>query len=223
MTRCLPVFLLMTSCVGATTLNGARTLDVRQTTVTVGGANNVVSAQVRHGLAPDLDIGFSLRNASLGSDLRLRFYRDERLHLAVAPGVQFVLNGLQLDADGVGAVGSGFIDVALPVVAELELTRNLSVVLSPKIILSNRLFLSDRDGSFFTEDVTWTTVQSQLGTRVDLHNRFVAVGASFDVRSSVTQAERFYVIGGVDVTVPWDRVQRRAKRAVRRQERGKTP
>jgi hypothetical protein len=217
--RLLWLFALCNGCVGMTTLNGARPNAPGVTTTHVGVSNSVVTAQLRHGLAPDLDLGVTLRNSSMGSDLRLRFFRSERLHLAVAPGVALVVNGVSFSNSPLGDEYAGFFDVSLPLMAELELTRNFSLALSPRLTVSHRFVANDPEGLFLQEDVTWAVVQPQLGGRVEWHDRRLAVGVSMDVRHSVLQETLWQPFIGVDVAAVYGSAGRQEGRRIRRQVR----
>lgn len=210
---------LLSGCVGVTTLNGARPNAPGVTTVATGVANTVTSTQLRHGLAPDLDLGITVRNASLGTDLRVRFFRSERLHLAVAPGVALVVNGVTLSNSPIGDQYAGYFDVSLPLLAELELTRNLSVAAAPRLTVSHRLVANDPDGSFLQEDVTWAVLQPQLGGRVEWHTPWLAVGVSADLRYSVLQEQLWQPFLGVDFGVVQGSPARQERRRIRRQVR----
>jgi hypothetical protein len=189
------------------------------TTTHVGVSNSVVSAQLRHGLAPDLDLGITLRNASLGTDLRLRFFRTERLHLAVAPGIALVGNGVSFSKSPIGDEYAGYFDVSLPLMAELEITRRLSVAVSPRLTVSHRFVANDPEGAFLQEDVTWSVVQPQLGGRVEWHDNWLAVGVSADVRHSVLQEVLWQPFFGVDVSAVYGSAGRQEERRIRRQVR----
>lgn len=210
---------LSSGCVGVTTLNGARPNDPGQTTVHVGVSNQVQTLQLRHGLAPDVDLGMTVRNASLGTDIRVRFFRSERFHLATAPGFGLVVNGYSLRDSPLGDEYAGYFDVSIPLLAEFELTPQFSVALAPRVTVSHRFVANDPDGVFLQEDVTWAVVQPQLGGRVQWEIGRLAVGGSADVRYSVLQDVLWQPYFGLDVATIRGPLGRREARRIRRQVR----
>lgn len=219
----LPLLLGLSGCVGMTTLNGARTLSAGQQTLTVGGSNQVFSAQLRVGLAPDLDVGFTQRNQTFGVDLRHRFLRTEWLHIAAAPGIAVVPGGLGPGGE-FGLQAYGFVELTLPLLVEAELSRSFSVVLAPRVTLSNRFVFNDANGSFYQEDVQWTSMVAAMGTRIQWHPRKRAiVGLSVDLQTAPTAVVGLLVLAGLDVTIPLDSARATARRGLRRQIRGRTP
>ena len=103
--------------------------------------------------------------------------------------------------------------------AELELTRHLSVTVSPRLTVSNRFVANDPDGAFLQEDVTWAIIQPQLGGRAEWHTERFSVGASVDVRYSAVQEILWQPFFGVDVGVVQASAARKERRRIRRQVR----
>ncbi|MFT6146769.1 MAG: hypothetical protein ACJAZO_002745 [Myxococcota bacterium] len=217
--RVLWLALLSSGCVGVTTLNGARPNAPGETTTHVGVSNKVLTAQLRHGLAPDLDLGITLRNASLGTDLRVRFFRSEHIHLATAPGITLIANGVSFSNSPVGDQYAGFFDVSLPLMAEWQINRHWSVTLAPRLTVSHRFVANDPDGAFLQEDVTWAVLQPQIGGRVQWDVGRLAVGVSADVRSSAVQDVRWQPFFGADITTSLGFRGRHEGRRIRRQVR----
>jgi hypothetical protein len=115
---------LVAGCSSVTTLSGARTLEpgqlefvgalsVNQNTdptssaLTASGQGLPVGIFAdlggRIGVVPNFDVGWRVYTAGVGGDARLRFYRDRRLHLAVAPGF---VSSPSSRSPGVGRWGS---------------------------------------------------------------------------------------------------------------------
>ncbi len=215
--------MVSSGCVGMTTLNGARPNDPGQTTVQVGVSNQVQTVQIRQGLAPDVDLGLTVRNLSVGTDVRVRFFRSERFHLATAPGIALVGNGVSFSNSPIGDQYAGFFDVSLPVMAEFQVTPTLSVAVAPRVTVSHRFVANDPDGAFLQEDVTWAVVQPQLGGRVQWEVGRLAIGASADVRYSVLQEVLWQPYFGLDFTAvrgaPGRIEGRRIRRQVRKENR----
>lgn len=208
----------LSGCIGATTLNGARTLEPGQVTLQAGVANNVYSGQLRAGLAPDVDLGVHLRNGALGTDVRYRFVRTGRFHLATAPEVAVLIGPISGKTE-YGFFAAGGLSTSLPLLAELELGRTLSVALAPRVTLSNRFVFNNKDGSFYQENAQWTSVILSAGTRVDWHPGRWGFGISFDVQHAPMAAVNPQPFVGADVRLMLPQLSRRARREVRQQAR----
>jgi hypothetical protein len=81
--------------------------------------------QLRYGAADRLDLGVSIRNLStLGVDLKWNFLREKSVDMAIVPGAQAIYLGT--------SEGSAFLSyIHLPLLLGLNLSDNLSIVLSP--------------------------------------------------------------------------------------------
>ena len=173
----------LTGCVGATTLNGARPNAPGETTLHTGTSTpGVVSLQLRHGVAPDVDLGFTARNGILGVDIRARVIRTRRLHVAIQPSLMGGLTNYVFSEADFGLRGAGAFGVTLPVLTEVELTRHTAVTVAPALTVGNRFVLASAEGDFYTQDTTWARVQPSLGWRVTQDIGRVRVGVSLDLR-----------------------------------------
>ena len=122
--------ILLLGCTTLHTVDGAKTLDVKQ--VQIGAAGSIQGRQnaasvatgipvaqgelaLRVGVAENVDVGTRLYIGGLYADMRYRFAQPGRWHLAVAPGV----GGLMLP---IPAFPAGTLDVRSP----LRATRDLS-------------------------------------------------------------------------------------------------
>lgn len=218
MTRLLVPGLLLLLGVGCSTLSslsGARTLEPGQAQVGLalsaqrGGSPlsyagfPLPQAELvgRIGVSEDFDVGFRSYLIGAGFDARYRFYRGERVHLAVAPG----LAGAWLPP--FAGVGVGSVDLRAPVVGEVEISRLLSVSGGPQLILR------DQWNSISTPELGRGTsarldVFAGGGARIQMHPGRLVLGIAGDVYA---QPVRF---GGTSWSVGIDvglRTRARAK------------
>lgn len=131
---------------------------------------------LRVGVRPDLDLG--LRGYLLGGgvDLRWRFLHEDRWHLAINPGFGAILQPSLLNLGDLGAIESN-----MPLLAEYELTRWLSVAAGAHVTYRNRLNLSV-DGAVWRFDV-----YGGAGARIEAHPGILVFGLYADVLTAPTR------------------------------------
>lgn len=149
--RWLPL-LLLTGCTTLSTLEGARTLEPGQWQFQFGGSGQAggnpisgglgavlpqIDFQARVGLAPDLDFGFRVFLLGSALDLRYRFFQDGDWHMAISPGIGV----FWLPADTL--LGSGSVDMDVPIAAEYVFHPRWSVAFGPRAILRTQWTVSD--------------------------------------------------------------------------------
>jgi hypothetical protein len=193
---------LATACSTLSTLHGARTLEPHQTAVGFGISlqhasnplGNVLPAfpqvelAVRWGLVPDVDVGFRAYLLGLGGDVRYRFYHDDRLDLAVAPG----LDAFYFPSQG------GSANLRAPLLGEVQLNRTFSLGGGPALMLRdqwNQVALGDAKGLTSRVDV-----YAGGGARIEAHGPYVAVGLSTDLYAQPARVAGLAWSAGVDLS-----------------------
>ena len=199
------IFLASTACTTLSTLDGARTLDPKQTQWALAGSMqrgaNPLSGTVgalpqfelayRRGLAPDVDFGVRLYLLGTGFDMRYRFLHQGPWHMAVQPGL-FVFS-LPVG----GGAGQGSLEVRAPITAEYELTDHWSVA------AGGRLFLREQWNSLSVGDEKGvaTRLDTYLGgaARFEYHSRKFGLGTSVDLYDQQARAAGLAWSVGLDI------------------------
>lgn len=130
-------------CTTLGTLRGARTLDPGQDALQLSGSLQAGSSAMslglgafplpqlelayRHGLAEDVDVGFRTWLFGASADVRYRFWRKERVHVAVSPS----LGGAVLP---VPDFVLGNVDLDLPLLVDVEVSRRSTLTLAPRTL-----------------------------------------------------------------------------------------
>jgi hypothetical protein len=184
------VLALQTACSTLATMEGAKPLAKGQAQVGMGlslqvGGNPISYAGVplpqlelagRVGVAEDVDVGLRLYLLGAAFDTRYRFWHRDRLHLAVAPG----LSGFWIPAVGGTASGQGSAELRVPVTAEVDVAKWLSVSGAPRLLLRDQWnsvsFAGVGSGASSRLDV-----YTGFGARGELHVRRFVMGLSGDV------------------------------------------
>ncbi len=183
MTRALPlVALLASGCLTFSRVYGARTLEPGQLEggLAVGirpGDDPEALLPVpqgplllRAGVLPDVDLGFRLYLLGLGADVRWRFLHRGRWHLAVNPGLGAVFLPSLLNPADFGAL-----EATMPVLAEVDLTRWLSVAGGAHVTFRDRPNLAV-DGLLWRFDA-----YGGAGLRLEAHPGVTVLGAYGDL------------------------------------------
>ena len=126
---------LLTGCLSLSRHHGAKVLEKGQVEVGVGlGARTPDDPALfplpipqgpvlaRIGLGGDVDLGFKGYVLGSGFDLRYRFFHDGPWHVAVNPGVGFVVIPNLLNPAQIGSI-----EARMPLVAEVDASRWLSL------------------------------------------------------------------------------------------------
>ena len=214
--------LLLSGCLTAPTLNGARPNAPGQTTLREGVSTEGVAVQLRHGVAPDVDVGVGVFNATLMVDTRARVVRTRRLHVALQPILFVGLQDYRFGEAAAGYRGRGGFGLRLPLLTELELGRSTSLIVAPGLTIGNRFLLADRDAEFYSQDATWARVEPYVAFRFEQDISRLRVGLSLDVRRTTQYADLPSASQlGIDVQVPFAHRGRRTARQLRRQAKGK--
>lgn len=171
------------ACSTLSTLHGARTLEPGQVQAGVGltlqrGANPLSNAglplpqaevAVRVGVSPDVDVGARLYLLGTGFDVRYRFFQQDRLHLAVAPG----LSGFWLPISDLARQGS--VEVVAPLVAEYALKPWLAVSAGPRVVLRDQ-FNGIKDETLGKGRTSRLDAFTGGGARLEVHTGRLVLG-----------------------------------------------
>ncbi|MCB9762321.1 MAG: hypothetical protein H6739_21155 [Alphaproteobacteria bacterium] len=181
---------LGTACSTLSTVTGAKTLEPGQLQIAGAGSlqrgGNPLSigtlplpqgeVVARFGLADNLDMGARLYLVGAAVDVRYRFYHNDRLHLAVAPG----LAGTWAPLVGGTVAGQGSVELRAPVLGEFELSPIHSIMGGPALILRRQRNAIDAPE---LEDARLTRLDAYagLGARYELHPKRFVLGFSADL------------------------------------------
>jgi hypothetical protein len=230
--------LALTGCSSLTTMYGARTLepgtieinhaisvgagvDPFQSSITSAvlgvPANGHYEVAGRYGVIPDLDVGWRAGTGGLGGDVRYRFFRSGRLHLATAAGLMF--SGFSLGNAETGRLSQFGIELRTPLLAEVDLTRSWSVSASAQLV--TRALLTSADVSVLSGSSNRVDLVGTAGLRTEHRFNRMALAGAFDLVNEPLRATPFGWQASVQIIIRTDaaaRAARRAKRPIRYEE-----
>lgn len=171
-------------------LQGAREPNPLQTPVAVPLPG--VGFHLRHGLAPNIDVGAHVYPLGLGLDLRYRFAQVAGWSVAAQPG----LTGFVLP---VPSLQYGQLDVAMPVRAEHALGRGWGVAFGPGVLVRQTFFATQSD--VLSSATATAELYAGGGARVFHDWRRLRLGVSADLYADTLRATGLYGGVGVDLAL----------------------
>ena len=192
------LFLAATACTNFATIHGARPIQPHTTEFGVAGSVQGGTAfsdstglllpqlelSVRRGLSESSDVGTRLYLGGAQADFRHRFWRNDKWHLAIAPGI----GGLFLPVGGI-------LSLQIPLRAELELSPSWSLMAGVQSTAQHNFVALPP----YTQDsITYYTTAT---LRIERQWKRLRLGSSLEVLDHSTQGVPATVSLGWDVSL----------------------
>lgn len=197
------LFFLIWMCAGCSpllVLHGAQPIPQGQVELQVAGISQpnagdktavlppfpVVGARI--GIHEDIDIGTRLLPGGAGADVRYRFWRSGRLHLALTPGIDAVY-----DSDSTTLIT----DITAPLTLEWAPGNNLSLIADTRLVLREFWMV----GSYPTGSGQFNRLEAFLGggVRFEWHPKRFRLGLGIQAFHQPVDAGRMAISGGIDM------------------------